>query len=189
MKTIIHSGLSLLVLAFTLGSCNGKKETDEKDKTLLCERIQYDVFIKSPDSNSIERGWWDQNIEGSKREDFVKKFLGLASEGKVKAYDTENKLLTNTEVKNIIEYPEKVSLSDINNPEKMHDTTIVHKLDIQRIYKVRFLEEWNLDEKKMSFDKKVVGMMLMKENPRDSVMYYTPLFWIYFDDKYPAKMK
>ena len=82
-------------------------------------------------------------------------------------------------------------MEDINNADKMRDTVIKHELNIQSITKVRFLEEWYLDEKKLSFDKKVVGVMLMKENYGDSLELrgYSPLFWIYFDDKYPAKLK
>lgn len=191
MKTIIQCCLSLLALAFALVSCNGKKETDEKDKTLLTTRIQYDVYIKSPDSNAIERGWWDQNIEGSQREAFVKKFLQLAYDGKVKAYNYDNELLTPAQVKSMAADTSKVSFPDLKNPNLMHDTTIIKKLDIQSISKVRFLEEWYFDDKKMSFDKKVVGMMMMCAVYDDSYQLkgYKPLFWIYFDDKYPAKLK
>ena len=90
MKTIIQTLLSLLVLAFAASSCNGKKETAETDKILLAERVQYDVLIKSPDT---DLDWWVQNIEGSKRETFIKTILKLASDGKVKAYDYFNEPL------------------------------------------------------------------------------------------------
>ncbi len=189
MKTIIQTGLSLLVLAFAFSSCNGKKENDEKkDNSVLTERIQYDVLIKSPDP---ELDWWVQNIEGSKRENFVNTFLNLACDGKVKAYDYDNTLLTPDQVKKIGEKTVTKTWPDAKNQNKMIDTTIKTTLDKQSITKVRFLEEWNLDEKKMSFDKKVVGMMLMSAQYDDSLQLkgYKPLFWIYFDDKYPAKLK
>lgn len=186
MKKIILFGLSLLALAFMVCSCKHTNETDDKDKTILAERIQYDVLIKSPDP---DLNWWVQNIEGSKRETFVKTILQLAYDGKVKAYNYDNMLLTPLQVKNFDADTEKVSLPDATNPDKFHDTTIINRLDIQEITKVRFLEEWYLDEKKPGFDKKVVGVMLMKETLRDSTKFNVPLFWIYFDDKYPAKLK
>jgi hypothetical protein len=191
MKTLFKSGLLALFAGtiFFIFSCGDKKEsTDNKDKTVLTERIQYDVIIKTPDP---QFDWWVQNIEGSKRESFVKTFLQLAYDGKVKAYDYYNKPLTAAEVKQIDNRTDTISIADLKDPENMHDTIIKQELDLQKITKVRFLEEWNFDEKKMSFDKKVVGLMLMKENYGDSAEFrgYSPLFWIYFDDKYPAKMK
>jgi hypothetical protein len=181
---VLFTGTLLLIF-----SCGGKNEsTDNKDKTTLTERIQYDVIIKTPDP---QFDWWVQNIEGSKRETFVKTFLQLAYDGKVKAYDYYNKPLTPAEVKQIDNRTDTISIQDLKDPEKMHDTIIKQELDLQKITKVRFLEEWSFDEKKLNFDKKVVGLMLMKENYGDSAEFrgYSPLFWIYFDDTYPAKMK
>jgi hypothetical protein len=190
MKTFVNTCLLALftgTLIFCF-SCGGKKEsTDTKDKTVLTERIQYDVIIKTPDP---EFDWWVQNIEGSKRESFVKTFLQLAYDGKVKAYDYYNKPLTAAEVKQIDNRTDTISIQDLKDPEKMHDTVIKQELDLQKITKVRFLEEWYLDEKNLSFDKKVVGLMLMKENYGDSAEFrgYSPLFWIYFDKDYPKKI-
>lgn len=179
----------VFIIVFLVSSCNGKKdEADSKGNKLLTERIQYDVLIKTPDP---DMDWWVQNIEGSKRESFIKTFLDLASEGKVKAYDYFNNPLTPEQVKNIDKHTDTVSVPDPKNPNKNKNTVVNTSLDIQKITKVRFLEEWSLDEKKMNFDKKVVGLMLMKENYGDSAQLrgYSPLFWIYFDDSYPAKLK
>ncbi|MFA4853182.1 MAG: hypothetical protein WC868_08660 [Bacteroidales bacterium] len=194
MKTKTFSTLILIVFfiltgAFIFSSCNGKKEsTDNSNKKMLTERIQYDVLIKTPD---ISFDWWVQNIEGSKRESFVKTILDLAYSGKAKVYDYFNEPMTTEQVKAIGNRSETISVMDPDGTNKTYDTIIKHELNIQQISKVRFLEEWYLDEKKLSFDKKVVGVMLMRENYGDSLELrgYTPLFWIYFDDKYPGKMK
>lgn len=169
-------------------SCGEKKEsTDGKDTKVLTERIQYDVLIKTPDQDF---DWWVQNIEGSKRESFVKTFLDLASSGKVKTYDYLNLPLSKHQIDSIL-----VRYDTITNIDPRTNVAtrvpVKEELNIQQITKVRFLEEWNFDEKKLNFDKKVVGLMLMKENYGDSTELrgYSPLFWIYFDDKYPAKMK
>ncbi|MGD0710700.1 MAG: hypothetical protein ABR968_05910 [Bacteroidales bacterium] len=179
----------IIISVFLISACNGKKdETDNKGNKVLTERIQYDVLIKTPDPDF---DWWVQNIEGSKRESFIKTFLKLATDGKVKAYDYFNNPLTTQQVKNIDKRVDTITVPDPKDPSKNKDTIVKTDLDIQRITKIRFLEEWSLDEKKMSFDKKVVGLMLMKENYDENAQLrgYSPLFWIYFDDSYPAKMK
>lgn len=187
MKKGFYLLLSLPALIFY--SCgNDAKTKDYKNEKQLTERIQYDVLIKTPDP---DLDWWTQNIEGSKRETFVKTILDLAYSGKVKAYDYFNEPLTTEQVKAIDNISDTISVQDPDNPDIYLDTVIKQTLDIQIITKVRFLEEWYLDEKDYSFDKKVCGVMLMKENYGDSMELrgYTPLFWLYFDDEYPAKMK
>ena len=184
---VIITGVMMSV--FLISACSGKKdEAENKDKKVLTERIQYDVLIKTPDP---DMDWWVQNIEGSKRESFVKTFLDLAYEGKVKAYDYFNNLLTPEQVKNIDNRIDTVSVPDPQNPVINKNMIVKSKLDMQKITKVRFMEEWSFDEKKMSFDKKVVGLMLMKENydEKAELRGYSPLFWIYFDNSYPAKLK
>lgn len=189
MKKIVQITIVLMGLCIILPSCGGKKDgSDDSGRKVLTERIQYDVFIKTPNPDF---DWWVQNIEGSKRESFVKTFLNLAYDGKVKAYDYFNKPLTPEEVKKIGNFTDTTYVEDSINPNITNKIAVKHTLDIQEITKVRFLEEWYLDEKGMSFEKKVVGMMLMKTRILDSLepALNVPLFWIYFDDKYPAKMK
>jgi hypothetical protein len=194
MKILINKKFILFIAVlfpfiYLSSSChNNKGEGDNKDKKILTERIQYDVLIKSPEPD-LE--WWNQNIEGSKREPFVKTILDLAYSGKVKAYDYFNNPLTPDDVKKIGNSIDTLSLVDPTDPNKVHDTVVKQTLDIQQITKVRFLEEWYLDEKSFVFEKKVVGVMLMRENFDDSLKLrgYSPICWIYFDDKYPAKLK
>lgn len=181
--------LFLFSLSATLISCGDNKQKPENsNKKELSERIQYDVLIKTPDT---DYDWWVQNLEGSKREAFVRTILDLAYEGKVKAYDYFNDPFTPEEVKAIGNRTDTISVQNPDDPSVEYDTVVKHELDIQTITKVRFLEEWYLDETNYSFDKKVCGVMLMRENYSDSLELrgYTPLFWLYFDKEYPAKMK
>lgn len=180
----------ILFLATLLSCMNDKKNKDYKNETQLTERIQYDVLIKTPDP---DLDWWTQNIEGSKREIFVKTILDLATSGKVKAFSGDYLYtpLTPDEVKETGNSSENKTIQNPDDPSKSYDTIIKKELDIQTITKVRFLEEWYLNEKSLSFDKKVCGVMLLRENYGDSLELrgYTPLFWIFFDDSYPAKLK
>jgi hypothetical protein len=189
MKKGFYLLLSIPVLFFY--SCgNDSKTKDFKDETQLTERIQYDVLIKTPDP---DLDWWTQNIEGSKRETFIKTILDLGTSGKVKAYSGDYLYtpLTTDDVKALCSTTTNTTIQDLKDPDKTHDTVIKSELDIQSITKVRFLEEWYLDENNLSFDKKVCGVMLMKESYDDSANFrgYSPLFWLYFDKDYPAKLK
>ena len=181
--------LGIVSILFTT-ACNDKKNEITNQK-ILTERIQYDVIIKSPDA---EYDWWRENIEGSKRESFVRTLLELAYSGKVKAYDYFNNPLTPEEVKKIGNSTDTLQYIDPIDPNHIIDTVIKNTLNIQNITKVRFLEEWYLNEKDYSFNKKVVGVMLMM--PYHSTLIdstsgplYTPICWMYFDEKYPAKLK
>ena len=189
ISKLFLTAIFILTVSLIFPFCNsGKDNSDNTGKKVLTDRIQYDVLIKTPDP---DLDWWTQNIEGSKRENFIRTFLKLASDGKVKAYDYYNNPMTPDEVKKIGNSVDTITIDDVKNPNSTYDTVIKNELNIQEVTKVRFLEEWYLDEKKMSFDKKVVGLMLMRENYGDSLQLrgYSPLFWIYFDDKYPACMK
>ena len=163
-------------------SCNSVKNK----KNLVTERIQYDVTIKTPDP---EWDWWIQNLEGSKREGFVKAILNAAYSGKVKAYDYFNKPLTIAEVKAIGNRTDTVFSTSPNPP--YNDSTIVVKqeLDINKINKVRFLEEWYMDENSLVFEKKILGIAPIIEvhNDDGSLRGYMPLFWVYLDKEYPGK--
>ncbi|MDD5507554.1 MAG: hypothetical protein PHD25_04390, partial [Bacteroidales bacterium] len=66
--------------------------------TLITERIQYDVDIKSPDPDF---DWWVQNIEGSKREVFIRQVMEAAYEGKVRTFSYFNEPLTPRQVREI----------------------------------------------------------------------------------------
>jgi hypothetical protein len=179
--------LILLALSGYITSCKNDKESSS-DQKIVTERIQYDVLIKSPDA---ELEWYNQNLEGLKREDFVKTIMNAAYEGKVKAYDYYNVLLTPEEVKKIDHKSDTISVQSATAPYNTYDTVIKSDINLQQITKIRFLEEWRMDPKSFQIDKKVLGMMLMKENYGDSMELrgYSPVFWIYFDSKYPEALK
>lgn len=183
---LIYFSIVIWSLSFT--SCKNDNQKNDKDSKVITERIQYDVFIKSPDT---ELEWYNQNLEGLKREDFVKTIINAAYEGKVKAYDYFNTLIPAAELKKTYNRVDTVSLQDISDPNIMHDTVIKTELDLQQITKVRFLEEWKMNPENLSITKNVIGIMLLRENYGDSLELrgYSPMFWIYFDEKYPDVLK
>ena len=184
-KKIIYCFIFFTLSGYFI-SC--KNDTDTTNKKIITERIQYDVLIKSPDA---ELEWYNQNLEGIKREDFVKTIINAAYEGKVKAFDYFNTLLSPEELKKADNHTDTITLQRSTAPYDSFDTIVKTELNLQHITKVRFLEEWRMDPKTFQLDKKVLGMMLLKENYGDSskLRGYSPLFWIYFDSKYPEALK
>ena len=181
MRKIVRLAAFAGMLAL-ISSCGSK--SNEK---LITERIQYDVTIKSPEA---DWDWWIQNLEGGKREAFVKMILNAAYSGKVKSYDYFNKALTAAQVKEIDNRTD--TLLQTSPVPPYNDTTIivVRRLDMTKIIRVRFLEEWTMNEQTLEFKKKVLGIAPIKEvlNDDGTVRGYTPLFWVYLDKEYPGKM-
>jgi hypothetical protein len=178
--------LHIFTNLFLLSSC--KNSTDKDGGTIITERIQYPVFIKSPYSE--ETDWWVENLEGAKREEFVNILLDAAFEGKVKVYDyLDNTLLTKAQIDNIARRSDTMKILQSSPPYEELDTVIVQKLDRKDIHRITFLEEWRFDIDKFKMDKKVVGIAPAETIYGDSAVIkgYKPLFWIYLDPKYPLK--
>ncbi len=177
-------GLFLLMLLIFAGC--GKSDVKS---SLVTERIQYDVTIKSPDP---EYDWWVQNLEGAKREGLLADIFGSVSGGKVKAYDFfSNKLLTPDEVKKILRRTDTVAVERPDPPHELVDTVLVHELSMKEISRLRFLEEWQMDHQTLAFTKKVVGICPLVEVYAESgeLRGYKPLFWVFFDERYPGILK
>ncbi len=185
MKKLL-SGFLVLSFLFLGFSC--KNNSDKEAKTIITERIQYPVFIKSPYPE--ETDWWVENLEGFKREKFVNLLLDAAFEGKVKVYDyLDNSQLSKTQVDNIACKTDTLKVLRATPPYEEVDTVIMHKLERKDIHRVTFMEEWSFDEKKFTMEKKVVGIAPAETVYGDSAVVkgYKPLFWIYLDEKYPIK--
>jgi len=182
--------ISLTIIFLLSGySCRNKTGSNE-NKTVLTERIQYPVFIKSPYPD--ETDWWKENMEGSQREKFVNILLDAAFGGKVKAYDyMDNSLLSKAQIDNITNHKDTIRMVRAYPPYDEYDTIVVQKLERKDIHRITFMEEWYFDEKNFTMEKKVVGIAPAVTIYADSneIKGYKPLFWIYLDDKYPLKNK
>jgi len=178
----------ILVLMFLFAGYSCKNGSGKEGQTIITERIQYPVFIKSPYPE--ETDWWVENLEGAKREKFVNLLLDAAFDGKVKVYDyLDNSLLTKAQIDKIVSKTETVKMLSTKPPYEEMDTVITQKLDRKNIHRVTFMEEWSFDEKNFKMDKKVVGIAPAETVYGDSsvIKGYKPLFWIYLDEKYPLK--
>ncbi len=176
----------MFTLILLLAACiNG----DGSGKNLVTKRIQYDVSIRNAEP---DMDWWVQNIEGSSREKLVKDIMQQVTSGKVKAYNFLNmNPFTADEIKSMMKRTDTISVERSTPPYDLVDTVLVTEIRLSDITRLRFLEEWSMDEKTLAFTKKVAGICPLVERRTDSgeLRGYKPLFWVFFDDKYPAELQ
>lgn len=180
----IKGVIVLSLFSLLLASCGNKKIYE----SVVTKRIQYDVNIVTPDA---EMDWWVQNIEGANREKFVKQLFKQAQDGKVKVYDFFSyKLLTNKEVGAILKTIDTISVERAVPPYDLVDTVIVKEVRMSDIKKIRFLEEWQMDEESLAFTKTVSGIcpMVEKLDADGEIRGNKPLFWIFLDKRYPDEL-
>lgn len=174
----------ILVFSLSMTSCN-----QSGGKNIVTKRIQYDVPIRNTET---DMDWWVQNIEGSEREKLVKDILAQVTSGEVKAYDFLTcKPFTADEIKKMMKRVDSISVERSTPPYDLVDTVMISEIRLSDITKLRFLEEWSMNEKTLAFSKKVAGICPMVERRTDSgeLRGYKPLFWVFFDDKYPAELE
>ena len=173
--------VSILISAF---SC---QQPDREHGTLIVERIQYDVTIKSPD---VDYDWWVQNIEGRSREALIRRVLEAAGKGEVQAYNYFNNPLTAEQVKSIGYRRDTLTFQRAYPPYELFDTIVEEKIEIRDITRFRFLEEWYFNDKTLEIEKKVLGIapVVRRYDENGNLRGHMPLFWVYLDDRYPEMM-
>lgn len=174
MITVLLLGITVLA-----GSCTRNKGE------VLTERIQYDVTIISPEKD-LE--WWVQNLESNKREKFVKTIMNASKSGKNKIYDViTHKELTAEEISQKGKRRELMTLQRENPPYEEYDTLVTSDIELSDISKVRFLEEWYLNDETGLVTKKVIAVCPMLESYTEEgeLRGHLPLFWISFVKKFP----
>lgn len=173
------AGISLLFIA----SCGGGKGE------LLTERVQYDVTVKSPE---VDLEWWIQNLEGPKREKLVQAIISAANAGKLKIYDVmSNKPMTIAELKERSSRNELLTLQRPYAPYENYDTIVKKELQLSDITRLRFLEEWYLNEGTGLVTKKVIAICPLVESYTETgeLRGYNPLFWLSFEKKFPLEAR
>jgi hypothetical protein len=168
----------VLLIAIFISSCSSKGDK-------LTDRIQYDVTIISPET---DLDWWVQNLENNKRETLVKSLMAAAKSGDHKVYDVLTfKEMTQEEIAEKGIRRDLMTLLREYPPYAEYDTLIVSEIDLSDISKVRFLEEWYLNEETGKITKKVVAMCPMLESYTESgeLRGHLPLYWVSFVRKFP----
>ncbi|MBE0650549.1 MAG: hypothetical protein IH595_06880 [Bacteroidales bacterium] len=170
----------ILVFGILLTSCQNRQEK------VITKKIQYDVPIKSPNS---DYDWWIENISGPQRENLVQMILKGALDGKYQAYDYFYKPITKEKVSQILFDTIHREITDKTPPYELKDTIIINQITWKNIEKLRFMEEWDIDQKDLSFRKKVVGISpVARITDASGNVRWQPLFWIFPDKNYLKKM-
>ncbi|HLN53806.1 MAG TPA: hypothetical protein VK212_08865 [Lentimicrobium sp.] len=173
--------INILILGIALITSSCGRDKGE----VLTERIQYDVTIISPEKD-LE--WWVQNLESNKREKFIKTIMNASKSGEHKIYDVlTHKELTAEEIAQRGKRRELMTLQRENPPYEEYDTLVINDIELSDISKVRFLEEWYLNEETGLITKKVIAVCPMLESYTETgeLRGHLPLFWISFVKKFP----
>ena len=177
MKTKISIIALFFVTILLLNSCQRNRY-----KEIVATRIQYDVPINQADP---QLNWWVNNLEGSRREPFIKRIMEAANSGEVKVYDYFNNLMTTDQVKSVGADTIYRTLTRSYPPYAEYDTMVIKKIEHQDISKIRFLEEWRWNPKSLEMNKKVIGFAPVYVRTYGDDSYNQLLFWIYLDSNYP----
>lgn len=175
-----------LVLTSAFVSCKRNSDLAENRVT---QRILYDVAIINKDQDF---DWWVQNIEGAKREELISDIFSAIVSGKVKAYDyITHKPMAKDEINSLLKHTDTISFESPQPPYEIIDSIIITELNKKDIEKLRFMEEWYMDKNTLAFNKKVVGIcpMIAKYGNNSEFRGYMPLFWVFFDERYPEAIK
>jgi hypothetical protein len=174
------SAIVLMLNVIVLSSCSDKSSKTE----LLTSKIQYDVLVSN---NDPQLDWWINNIEGSRREPFLKRIMEAAETGQVRAFDYFNNPLTPAQVESVGTDTIYQSLLRTTPPYEEYDTMIISTISYRDIVKIRFMEEWKWNPSSLEIEKKVlaIGPVLQKTYAGEN--YNQLLFWISVDQQFPGK--
>jgi len=177
-KTLV----SILILVIAFNACQ-----NEKPKTVITEKIQYDVNLKSPDPSY---DWWIQNIAGGDREKLVDMILSGAKDGKYQAYDYYNNPINPAQVRSVFSDTLIQRLRRTVSPFEEYDTTIIMTINNEDILRLRFLEKWEINPENLQVTKTIYGIApIARRIYNDGIIRWQPLFWIYTNDEFVKSLK
>jgi len=173
LPIIFLTGIIPALLLFS--SCHPKNEE------IVTKRIQYDVNIKSPNS---DYDWWIQNLVGPQREKLVETILQGAVSGKFKVYDYFYQPIDRQAVARILTDTVAIKVREAVPPYALKDTLIIKHIGIKDIRRLRFMEAWHINPETMQFTKIVKGIApVARRMDAEGTVRWQPLFWIFPDPK------
>jgi hypothetical protein len=180
MKSINIRTAIFVISLVALFACN----SHSRKQQTLTEKIQYDVPVTN---NDPQLDWWINNIEGSRREPFLKRIMEASNKGEVRVFDYFNHPLSALQVQAQCIDTIYMTLVRKDPPYDEVDTMTITEVSYQDITKIRFMEEWTWNPKTLEIEKKVlaIGPVIRKEIAGES--FNQLLFWIYLDERYPEK--
>lgn len=162
-----------IAVIILLGIFSCKRQQPE----VLATRIQYDVPVQN---NDPQLDWWVNNLEGSKREPFLKRVIEAAKKGEVKTFDYFNNPMTPAQVTASLSDTVYQTFARNYPPYEEYDTMIIITTDYKDIQKIRFLEEWRWDPENMTMQKEILGFGPLIQKEVAGATFNQLLFWIMF---------
>ena len=174
LNNIIMKQFPFVLLILSAALITGCSQ--QKEMKVLAEKIQYDVFVKNADP---DLAWWVDNLEGSRRDPFLKDLFDKVYAGELQAYDYFNEPLSPDDVKAIGNDTVYSTLMRSYPPYEEYDTMVVMTITYLDVTKVRFLEQWEYDETSLEISKKIVGFAPVLVRNYGTETYNQVLFWVY----------
>ncbi|WP_421920600.1 hypothetical protein [Marinifilum sp.] len=137
MKKFYYILTALITSGLFLFSCQNKTESlpTKAQGELIADPIIYEVIVKNPNPDDE---WLNECLENTNSSFLIKEILNAVNKGDLKAYDYyDNHLLTQKEIKNIIEE------NELNT----------------RTGKIQFEENWYWDKDQLKLLKEVKKLM------------------------------
>lgn len=192
--------LVALITLVALSAC--KNEAGEERGDLVTRKIMYDVPIVNlqlDDRTEKDPNWFWENLPYPAGDEFVDKLFADARDCEIPIYyyDPEGDYdhldrIPDKEVKNLFENDMKVSLPV---PDVFDEATnayisrpnVEFQLDQTRILKLRFLEEWRIDDgiitKKVLAVAPIFTINIGGTEAQEGYEYNTVKFWFMADKK------
>lgn len=168
----------IIVILFIVIACKTKHSNDNK---LITEKIQYDVLINNTEP---DMDWWNQNIEGPKRDKFINLIFEAIKNDKLKIFNL-NEESTNLEsvLSNLFAF-DTIRNQKIGKNNQITDSVfITNSFSQEKINQIRFKEKWYFNENTLEIVKKVDAFcpVMLIDNPEKENKLSFPLFWIFSD--------
>jgi hypothetical protein len=184
MKTILFRNYMTVLVAvmaiFFISSC---KNTEEKT---LVKCITYDVMINHDNAPSAFRElWWQNNIEESKRDAFIKILFDKIDSNKITVTDENGKTLTMDDIKSRMIIKDTVIMMRKKEPMEYYDTVVTLTIEPKQINMIRFKESWTYDPETFEITKHIqsYGLSYSKKNLYSKIHHPEPFFWVSCTDE------
>lgn len=181
--------LSAILMLSTI--CRGQKS--------LSRMVMYDVPVKMDSTfgsrnrqpvsaYTFEEEWYENKLLTPDRMVFLRSLHDSVLNGRLKVYQLEDmKDLTEPVFTPVTpEMASKIGNDSvfvlIYNPEKNDEEMVGVRrtFDLQKIYRIRFLEEWTYDPRKMTIVKKIIAYapLYRRELGSSETLYDIPMYWV-----------
>jgi hypothetical protein len=172
--------LFITLIVFMAISCT----TKITELPVVTRQIQYLVLVKNPDTIPDNL---HEYLDDTTRTQFLGNIIEQVLSGEVTAYVWNNNNLipaSTLELKKRFAWDKSIPLPDSID-------TINFIVDLNKVTKIRYFEEWTMDKKNLVINKRVLGIALLLDNYDKTGMCrgWEPLFYVFYDQDFRGKLE